>query len=307
MTAPQRQITDFHGHAAPRTALMEARGRNFMPFPADPPSALWDRPAQLEEMAATGLIRRLVSVPPILYGYELPAPAQVAQCRALNDWLAAFVAASPLKAAAILPLGDPAAALAELRRCRETLGIEQFAIGTHIHGAELDVAVPGEIWAALAEAPGITMMHPWKTRDDDRLHGHRLGNYLGNPFETATAAARLIFSGIVERFEHFPIMLAHGGGALPALFGRMDHGWNAARASGADDGPSLAPSVLARRFYYDTVVFSDAQLELLVRLVGADRVLPGTDSPFDMGMVGVPPLLPACGAAAPRQPEDLEA
>lgn len=290
MRAMTATLTDHHGHAADRAALAEARGRGHMPFPADPPPALWDIGRQRADMAAAGIARRLVSVPPILYGYELPAAAQAAHCRAQNDWIAGFAAPEEFEPVGIVPLGDPAAALAEFRRCREELGFAHFAIGSHVAGVELDQAIPDELWAAFSGLPGTVMLHPWQTRGGPAHGLHRLGNMLGNPFDTATAAARMIFAGVMERHRPMPVMLAHGGGALPGLLGRLDQGWRAARAHGPVEGPELAPSELARRFYYDTVVFSQEHLEFLARLVGADRILTGTDSPFDMGTVGTPPL-----------------
>lgn len=279
-------LIDYHGHAAPQDALLAACGRGFMPFPADPPPALWSKSGQWREMDQAGIDARVVSVPPILYGYELPGDRQAAHCRELNDWIIDF-ADERFQAMAILPIGDVAAALSEMRRCRAH-GVQHFAIGTHVDGRHLDETVEAEVWAAIAELDGIVMIHPWKTRDEPRLSMSRLGNYLGNPFETAAAAARLIFSGIVGRYPRFPVMLAHGGGALPYLLGRMEHGW---RSENPEGDEAANPAVLARRFYYDTVVFGQEQLRFLAQVVGTDRLLPGTDSPFDMGLVGTPPLI----------------
>lgn len=284
-------LIDYHAHAAPMESLESARARGFMPFPVSPPMQLWSADLHLREMDAAGIDKRILSVPPILYGYELEPGDQVGHCRALNDWLFEFAQASHFEPMLILPLGSPWDVLVELDRCRSRGG-KHFAIGTHVNGVDLDSAVDDEVWSAFSELNGYVMMHPWKSRDGARLNGFRLGNYLGNPFETAAAAARLISAGIVERYQRLPIMLAHGGGALPYLLSRMEHGWIAA-SGGTMEG--AGPTELARRFYFDTVVFGEEQLRFLERVVGPDRILPGTDSPFDMGVLGRPPLL-ASGA-----------
>ncbi|WP_198375036.1 amidohydrolase family protein [Neoroseomonas rubea] len=286
-------LVDHHGHVAPQDALADAMARRFMPFPKDPPPLLFDVAGHHAQMDAQGILRRIVSVPPILYLYELPAAEQAARIARLNDWLAGLVAGTRLSAMAVLPLGDPAAALAELRRCAERHGIRDIAIGSHVAGTDLDKAVPDELWAALAEGGGLVMLHPWQVRDRARLDDRRLGNPLGNPFETAVAAARLIEAGTLQRHPSLRLMLAHGGGALPFLLGRMDRAWEAAEHGRAPERPSLA----ARRFLYDTVVFEPEPLAFLARMVGPERILFGTDSPFDMSLQDPAELLAAAGLA----------
>src|SRR6185503_1554468 len=98
--------------------------------------------------------------------------------------------------------------------------------------------------------------------------------------DTTVAIHHLIFDGVLERYPGLRILAVHGGGYAPAYCGRMDHAWSARSDShGALPKP---PTHYLRRFYFDTVVFTSHQLDYLVRVFGADRILMGTDYPFDM-------------------------
>lgn len=287
-------LIDHHGHLAPRDALAEAMGRHFMPFPKEPPPLLFDVDGNHAQMEAQGIVSRIVSVPPILYLYELPAEEQARRIAAMNDWLAETVAGMRMTAMMVLPLGDTAATLAEITRSRTVHGTADFAIGTHVHGMDLDKAVHGEVWAALAEGAGLVMIHPWQVRDGGRLNDLKLGNPLGNPFETTVAAARLIEAGTLMKHPALRVMLAHGGGTVPFILGRMERAWEAAAHGRAPERPSLA----AKRFLYDTVLFEAAPLRFLAEMVGSDRIIFGTDSPFDMSLQDTAKLLAEAGLAA---------
>src|SRR6266852_4141231 len=105
----------------------------------------------------------------------------------------------------------------------------------------------------------------------------RAAKLLGDPFESAIAAAHLIFGGVLDRLPKLVVCLPHAGGAFPWLVGRLNRGWE----KRADLKPiKQAPVDYLRRFYYDTVGYSDHVLEYLVKVIGADRVLMGSDYCF---------------------------
>jgi aminocarboxymuconate-semialdehyde decarboxylase len=135
---------------------------------------------------------------------------------------------------------------------------------------------------AMAERLGAPLfLHPQNAGDVTRLKDYHLWNLIGFPMETATAAARLILSGIFERFPKLNVVLAHGGGFLPYQLGRLDHGYHA-RAALRERLPN-PPSAYLRNIYCDSLVHNDAALRYLLERVGADRVVLGSDYPFDMG------------------------
>jgi aminocarboxymuconate-semialdehyde decarboxylase len=114
-----------------------------------------------------------------------------------------------------------------------------------------------------------------------RLAPFYLRNTLGNPFDTAVAAAHLIFGGVLDRPPRLEIGLPHGGGALPYLAGRLEHG-QTVRPEARDRARRKVTAYL-RRFTYDTITHSPGALRFLIETVGADRVMLGSDFCFDMG------------------------
>ena len=277
-------------HGAPGAGRSASQyDKRFMPFPNPWPSALIDREEHLSAMDRLSIDLRYLSVPPILYGYELPIREQIKHVRSLNDWLLGAVRHERFRGSAILPLGDVDAALAELERV-QALGIRSIAIGSHVHGIPLDVALDDRFWAA-AETLDFVLLHPWRVRAPELFGEHGLGNPLGNPVETTVAAVRLIARGVLARQPGLRILLAHGGGCLPFLLGRVRHAWSIAGRRFAD------PGIEARRFLYDTVVFEPEQLRHLIDVVGVSQVIIGTDSPFDMSVEDPLALLSDAGLA----------
>jgi aminocarboxymuconate-semialdehyde decarboxylase len=150
-------------------------------------------------------------------------------------------------------------------------------------GVEIQAAVLGDesqedFWSAAEETGALVFVHP-STRGFALpvMDEHYMWNTLGNPFETTVNAARFVLSGAADRHPHVRILLAHGGGVLPALRGRLAHEAEV-HSTGIDVRASL------RRFLVDTVVHDVDVLRGLVEFFGADRVLLGSDYPFDMGV-----------------------
>jgi aminocarboxymuconate-semialdehyde decarboxylase len=112
---------------------------------------------------------------------------------------------------------------------------------------------------------------------DDRLDGHDLLNAVGRPTETTIAMARLLFSGHLTRFPGVPLVVSHGGGALPYALGRL-------RCNRAIHRDGCADSLVGfRRLYFDTVLFEPQALRSLCDVAGSDRVVLGSDYPFPIG------------------------
>lgn len=281
-------MIDYHAHMSPDQITLDLAARKFMPFPVPLPPGLLSLDLHIEEMDRCGIVERFISVPPILYGYELPIAEQLAHVVAVNDWLLSTVHHPRLSRTAVLPLSSPQETLIELDRMVRA-GVRSVAIGTHVHAVPLDEAVPEDVWAALAESMDFILMHPWQVRGASVFHGYGLGNAIGNPVETTVAAARLVAAGILGRNPKLTILLSHGGGALPYLLGRINQAWT---TSGVER-PAIVPS--AKQFLYDTVVFHPEQLRHLAETVGLDRIVMGTDSPFDMALVDPGRLIAAAG------------
>ncbi len=171
-----------------------------------------------------------------------------------------------------IPLGFPDAAN-EARRCLDDLGFPGVAIGTRGGGKELDDPVNDDLWALLAERNVFVFVHPSGVPDAHRQRDYWLPQLVGYPMETALSIARMIYGRVFERFD-LTMCLAHGGGCLPWLRGRLDLGWERKEVAHTTKIP---PSEFCKRLYYDTAVFDTTLLSHLVSDMGADRVLLGTD------------------------------
>ena len=196
-----------------------------------------------------------------------------------NDELARAHQAYPqrLVGLATLPLQAPDLAVREVERAAGLSGVRGFYIATRVLEQELSDPAFFPVYERI-EALGLPIfLHPVFVIGQERLKQHYLTNLLGNPFESAIAAAHLIFGGVLDRFPKLAFVLPHAGGAFPWLVGRLHRGWEKrADLKHIEHGPKD----YLRRFHYDTVGYSDTVVEYLVRNVGADRVLMGSDYCF---------------------------
>ena len=207
----------------------------------------------------------------------------LALAQAYNDAASAAHARHPQRFVGLaqLPMQAPALALAELERAAKLPGMKGLYLATNVNGENLDEQKFWDVYAKCDELGWPIFLHPVETIGLERMPRYHLKNLLGNPYDTGVAAASLIFGGILDRFERLEINLPHAGGALPGLIGRLDHG---AKVRAELKHMKRLPSEYLRRFTYDTIGHSDRINTQLVQLVGADRVLLGSDYCFDMGL-----------------------
>jgi aminocarboxymuconate-semialdehyde decarboxylase len=203
--------------------------------------------------------------------------ASSARLAAVNDALVRAHEHAPtrLVGLAALPMQAPDLAAAG-GRSRRGCPARELLHATNVLGKTFDESF-FPVYERI-EATGLPLfLHPIFVLARERLERHYLTNLIGNPVETAVAAAHLIFGGVLDRFPKLDVVLPHAGGAFPWLVGRLNRGWEK-RA----DLKHIAhpPLEYLRRFYYDTIGYSDAVLEFLVRHIGADRVLMGSDYCF---------------------------
>jgi aminocarboxymuconate-semialdehyde decarboxylase len=159
----------------------------------------------------------------------------------------------------------------------ELLGVE---VNTHIAGKNLDDPDLEPIWQTLDDLHAVVFIHPNDVLGAERMSRYYLTNLLGNPVETALAVASLAFGGIFTRFPRIRFIAAHGGGVAPFVLGRWEHG--------AHVRPELvmlteSPLALLRHIYMDSIVHGAPELLYLIDILGADRIVLGSDIPFDMG------------------------
>jgi len=249
-----------------------------------PDSAFTDLDQRLAAMDAQGVTMHALSIP-APWAFWRNAALSVKLARAFNDAASEAHLAHPqrLVGLATLPLADPAAALAELARAAQLPGIRGIGLGTHAGGRELSDPAFLPVFRRIEQLGLPIFLHyaPLTVIGaGDRLAQFQLGNLIGNAVETAIAAAHLIFGGVLDAHPALEVSLPHAGGVVPMLIGRWDRGFE---VRGECKRMPHPPSRYLRRFTFDTVSHSDAVMKYLVELVGADRIMLGSDYCFDMG------------------------
>jgi len=179
---------------------------------------------------------------------------------------------------ACLPLQNPNLALEELERVARLPGIRGIYMATAVRDRELSDRSFFPVYERIADLRLPIFLHPMMI-NNERLMRYYLINLLGNPFETAIAASHLIFGGVMDAFPQLEVSLPHAGGALPILRGRLDRGFEIRGECRVIPRP---PSEYLRRFTYDTISYSEPIMDDLVELVGAERIMMGSDYCFDI-------------------------
>jgi len=178
---------------------------------------------------------------------------------------------------AMLPMNEPEIAMKEAERAAKLPGIRGVYLSTVVNDKELSDEAFFPVYERIDALKLPIFLHPVNVIGRERLAKFYLANLLGNPFESAIAAAHLIFGGVLDRFPNLVVCLPHAGGAFPYLVGRLNRGWEK-RAELKN--LKQQPIEYLRRFYYDTVGYAEQPLAYLKKLVGADRMMMGSDYCF---------------------------
>jgi aminocarboxymuconate-semialdehyde decarboxylase len=246
------------------------------------PRSAWDLERRFKELDAWGVDLQVVANVPHTFLYESEAALTHELSIMQNDAISAFVAANPARFAglATVAMQAPKLAAEELRRAMTKKGLKGLHLGSNIGGKNLDEPDLDEVWAVANELKAFVMVHPHKIAAGNRLESYYLKNLIGNPLETTIAGASLVFGGVIERYPDINFCLVHAGGFVPYQLGRFRHGWDVRHE------PRLrlrgTPEESLSKFTYDTITHNDAALEYLISVAGADKVLYGSDYPFDM-------------------------
>ena len=242
-----------------------------------------DPAAKLEGMDRKAIDISVISPAPPMFYYWADVDLAMKTARLVNDGVADMVAAKPsrLRGMATIPLQHPDAAIAEMERVVLDYGFKAIEIGTSVEGVQLAEAKFRPVLRRAQELGLFVFAHPYYVGAKGGLESYYLTNLIGNPLDTTTMLAHLMFSGALDELPDLKICLAHGGGFAPYQIGRLVHG-HKVRAE-AHQFSSTSPKELLRRFYFDSLVFDPQALRYLIDLVGADHVCIGTDAPFDMG------------------------
>ncbi len=245
------------------------------------PVAMADHADRIKVLDAQGIDMQVVAPPPPQCYYQSPADHALKGSQMVNDGIAEWVGHTPERFAGLgtVPLQDPDAAVVELERAMG-LGLKGVMILTNVDGEEVAADRFAPFWKKAQDLDAMVMIHPNGFTEGDRLHEYYFSNVFGNPLETSLAIHYLIFNGVMERFPDLKILGVHGGGYVPAYSGRIDHAWGARKDCNA--GLPKPPTEYLRKMFFDSVVFTHHQLEYLVNVFGEDKIVMGSDYPFDM-------------------------
>ena len=194
-------------------------------------------------------------------------------------------------ALATLPLNDPAAAVKELDRAIAQLGMRGAMLFSNVNGVALSDRRFWPMYELANDRGAVLYIHPEHPVGVEAMMDYWLMPLVGFLFDTTLAAASLVFSGVVERFPRIRWALCHLGGAIPYLAERLDRGFHAFKDCRAHI--QRPPSTYLRDFYYDTVNFNLAALQLAVSFAGPEHILAGSDYPHQIG--SIPSMLDAIG------------
>ena len=237
---------------------------------------------RLRDMQRQGVDMHVLATPPFGFVYDEEPATGLAICQVMNDAIAETVSRDRVHfvGLATLPMQAPETAARELERAVREMGLKGAEIGTNAAGKNLDDPGLAPFYAKVQELDVPIFIHSCNVLGAERLRGYHLGNLVGNPTEDALAAASLIFGGVLEEFSGLNFYIAHGGGSGPYLRGRWEHGWRVREE--AKVKILRPPSQYFSRLRFDTLTHHGPGLNYLVETVGPERVLLGTDYPFDM-------------------------
>jgi aminocarboxymuconate-semialdehyde decarboxylase len=240
---------------------------------------------RIETMDRQGVDKQILTGWVDFSAYTMPLALGVKFSELQNECIAAVVADNPGRyfGAANVPLQDAASAIRVMQAARDKYDFRAAQIATYLgRDRFLDDPALDPFWAAAQEMGTFLIFHPYDEQRPAGLHDFFLHNCIGYPLQTTTAIVRMMFSGVFDRFPNLRIKVPHAGGFLPYQIERFQHAADF-RPEPRSKGFKGRPADVLKKLYYDTITFSPATLRYLIDLVGAERLMLGSDYPFEMG------------------------
>ncbi len=258
---------------------------------------LSDLPGRISSLTRRGVDLQLIGPPPGFVAWP-GGCAGVEYARALNEHGARLAAQGEgrLELMAALALDAPGRCAYELERVVDRYGARSALLPTTAGGAPLDRPEYDALFSVAEKLGLLLFMHPVSAEEPARFPLYGMQVLVQWPFETSLAVSRLIFEGVLDRHPGLQLLLAHGGGNLVFLKGRLN---SAYEATGWEADPyyrkhvSKPPGDYYRQMYFDTCSLSPGSVDFTIAIAGADRVMFGTDYPFDIGDPEAKRALPA--------------
>jgi aminocarboxymuconate-semialdehyde decarboxylase len=248
-------------HQGPGCAHMMRNGQLFRVID----DQCWDPQRRIEECGRHGVGVQVLSTVPVMFSYWAEPEHTLDLSRILNDHLAEVVRQFPKRFVGLgtLPMQAPDLAIREMERCMGELGLRGVEIGSHVNGMNLDHPSLFPIFQAAERLNAAVFVHPWDMMGKERMGKYWLGWLVGMPAETSLAICSMLFGGVLERLPRLRVAFAHGGGAFPGTFGRIEHGFRVRPDLCAVDTDKNPRSYLGR-FYLDSLVHDADALRYMI-------------------------------------------
>jgi aminocarboxymuconate-semialdehyde decarboxylase len=236
----------------------------------------------LAEQEKAGVTHSLLSPIPQLFMYDFPEEITTDISTVYNHSLAKWSKSTPQKLSALstVPLTNPVKAAQVLPDAMD-LGLKGVIIGPGLSDHMLSDEFFIPFFEEANRLKAIVFIHPLLC-EDPRLKRRMMPNLIGVPWETTVCATDLLLSMLVDKHPNVKIIFAHGGGFLPYQIGRLNKGYEQWEL--VSSKLQAKPSEYLKRFWYDSVLWNQESLDFLIQTVGEDRVVPGSDYPFDLSV-----------------------
>ena len=243
----------------------------------------WDAEIRIQQMKEHGIDQQVICTIPVMFSYDAQPAHGLEISEFLNDDIANTVKQFPEQfiGLATVPMQDITLAIQELKRAM-SIGFRGVQIGSNINNINLGDECFDAFWKVAEELNAAILVHPWQMMGQEHMTKYWLPWLVGMPAEISRAICSMIFSGVFERYPNLKVCFAHGGGSFLPTISRIEHGWECRPDLVAMDN-EFNPKKYLGKFWVDSHVCDHKMLQYIIDLVGADKVMQGSDYPFPLG------------------------
>jgi aminocarboxymuconate-semialdehyde decarboxylase len=243
----------------------------------------WDAETRIQQMQEHKADMQVICTIPVMFSYWAKPNDALQVSQFLNDDIASTFTKHQNKfiGLATVPMQDTKLAIAELERCM-AMGYKGVQIGSNINNLNLNETQFDEFFAACENLNAAILIHPWQMMGQEHMSKYWLPWLVGMPAEICRAICSLIFGSVFEKYKKLKVCFAHGGGSFLPTLGRIIHGWECRPDLVAIDN-KINPKEYLGKFWVDSHVCDDKMLQYVIDMVGADKIVQGSDYPFPLG------------------------
>ncbi len=243
----------------------------------------WDANVRIKQMKEHGIDQQVICTIPVMFSYDAKPEHGLEISEFLNNDIAETIKQHPHQfiGLATVPMQDPNLAIQELKRAM-SIGFRGVQIGSNVNNVNLGDEQFDGFWKAAEELNAAILVHPWQMMGQEHMTKYWLPWLVGMPAEISRAICSMIFSGVFEKHPRLKVCFAHGGGSFLPTISRIEHGWECRPDLVAIDN-EFNPKKYLGKFWVDSHVCDHKMLQYIIDLVGADKVMQGSDYPFPLG------------------------